>query len=150
MLEVNKKKSFYTTIPLFKSNRAFTLVEVLIGLTIFSTLMLLLPTIFRFVELDNHTDELAVRQFFHFVTDEIHSNSIDRINTNSIQLRNNGGDKITISKYNDLIRRQVNGTGHEILLRNVNHFTVVSLSNGLHLTIQSQNGDTYEKIIAYY
>lgn len=143
-----RKRSVYTTFH--KNGQGFTLIELLIGLTIFSTILLLLPSVFKLVDLNSQTDEMAVRQFFHFATDEIQVSAGRSINNNRIQLITSNNNTVTISHYNQLIRRQVNGTGHEVLVRNITEFKVEPTQNGVNLKIQTTNGDVYEKTIIYY
>lgn len=132
------------------SNSGMTFIELLLGLFIFSTLIMFLPPIYRLTNVDDFNQQLAVDQFFNFVTDEIRINKLIALDEASIELANEQDDKIKISQYNQLIRRQVNGSGHEVLLRDVADFRIISLSSGLKLKIRTLTGDLYEKIIVYY
>lgn len=147
MLKIKRRKHVYTIIP---NKNGFTLVSLLLSLAILSSTLVLIPAIYRLVEEKPNTDELSVRQFFHFLTDEVHENKFDYTTSNSIYLKNESGESVTISSYLKIIRRQINGKGHEILVRNITAFMVQELPYGLRITITIITGDIYEKTISFH
>ncbi|GGM31627.1 competence protein ComGF [Paraliobacillus quinghaiensis] len=148
MLNIKKKKHVYTIIHL--NENGFTLVSLLISVAIIGSTLTLIPTIFRLIEYDSHTSEYSIRQFFHFLSDELHKNKYDYVENNTIHLTNESGKRITISYYPEVIRRQVNGVGHEIFVRNIETFHVKELSYGVHVSIITTSGESYAKTFSFY
>lgn len=52
---------------------------------------------------------------------------------------------ISYSKYNDYVRRRVNGTGHELVLQNVSSFDVMEVNGGLVCQVMFSNGKKVSK-----
>lgn len=63
---------------------------------------------------------------------------------NTFSYINSEGELITVSHYNDLIRYQVEGKGHVVLLRNVRNAQFSAVKNGVKIAVTSKNGKKYE------
>ena len=148
MLKLKKKK--YANTIIHPNENGFTLVSLLISLAIIGSTLTLIPTIYRLIEYDSHTSEYSIRQFFHFLSDEIYKNQYDYVENNTIHLTSESGKRITISFYPEVIRRQVNGDGHEIFVRDIDTFHVKELPYGLHVSIITTTGESYAKTFSFY
>ncbi|WP_112181303.1 MULTISPECIES: competence type IV pilus minor pilin ComGF [Paraliobacillus] len=147
MLKIKPKKFAYIII---QTEKGFTLISILFSLALISTTLALIPTVYRLIDQQSYTDELSVRQFFHFLSNEIHENDFNYIDDNTIHLTKQTGEHILISPYQNTIRKQINNTGHEILVRNVKTFILEELSFGIHVTITTITGELYAKTISFY
>lgn len=58
-----------------------------------------------------------------------------------------GMETISYEQYGYVLRRRVNGAGHEVLLYDVTTFTIKPVYRGVQLTIEHENGNTYETTI---
>ncbi|MDL4841555.1 competence type IV pilus minor pilin ComGF [Aquibacillus rhizosphaerae] len=143
-----KKNSAFTVIQ--KSEKGFSLISVLFALTVLFIMLPLIPFIFSLTDQTSFYDELATRQFFHFVTDELHNATNYSVNNSTLSLQQSNGDILTIEQYNQLIRRQLKGTGHEILLRDIKEMLIEDTSFGVHIKITTLQGELYEKKISFY
>lgn len=65
----------------------------------------------------------------------------------SIQLTDNYGRIVSIEKYGNIMRRQVDGTGHEPLLKNVEKLLVTDQIKGFIITIRMKENEQYSKFI---
>ncbi len=65
------------------------------------------------------------------------------VNKDSLLFTNKQGQLISISKYNQLIRRQVFDRGHEILLMKIRALKFDQLQAGIKMTAISQAGKEY-------
>src|SRR5699024_4926952 len=108
------------------------------------------PSLWNYLQLEPQTEQFSVYQFFHVVTDEIQLNQLLRQSEDSLLLENSDNDQILISKYNNTIRRQVNRTGHEILLRDIEKFELKYNDHYLLIQLQMESGNTYEKVITIF
>lgn len=142
------KNSVYFTIHL--GEKGFSFIHVFLSLLLVSSTLILLPSIYQFLEQRSMTDEHSIRQFFHMLNDEIQTHSFEYHTNTSFHLTDQHGQKIVISLYGNVIRRQVNQTGHEIMVRNIKELTISTVTNGIHVTIKSITGDSYAKTIATY
>lgn len=104
------------------NEHGFTMLEMLFAFSIFCVISTFLPIMFQIIfsshsmeaRIQNMEWELFVNQF----KKEIQAGeSVEVVNG---QLRIiNGVDRSTFQKYQDILRKQVNGTGHEVVLQNV-------------------------------
>ncbi|SDB99379.1 competence protein ComGF [Pelagirhabdus alkalitolerans] len=130
-----------------KNQDGFTLVEALISIVVLSLITLLLPSLYTLVVPVREYDQHAVYQFFHFITDEISQSEIYSVSNDQMQLNNTLNETITIEQYQTVIRRRVNQSGHEILLRDVLSFELVENEHFIHIKVMTQSGEHYEKNI---
>ncbi|KKI91456.1 hypothetical protein WQ54_14875 [Bacillus sp. SA1-12] len=56
---------------------------------------------------------------------------------------NNEGKLVSVQYYPNMIRRQVNGTGHELFLLKVKTIEFNQVSSGIRLTLISKAGKNY-------
>ncbi|NMA91056.1 MAG: ComGF family competence protein [Amphibacillus sp.] len=129
---------------------AFTIVELLIALTVISLILVISPTVWTNLNHQPQTERYSVQQFFHAITDEIQTNRLAEQAHDKLVLSNLANEQIVISKYQDLIRRQVNRTGHEILLRDVKQFLVYYSDDYVEVMITMNSGEVYEKTITLF
>ncbi|WP_375379028.1 competence type IV pilus minor pilin ComGF [Listeria cossartiae] len=118
---------------------AFTLLETILSITIILSISSLIPLFFecynKTIQLSN-IDQTTEWQLFLIQTRlELEKASNIQVNGNTLSFHN-GKDLITYSKYNDLVRRQVNGRGHEPLLTKVKDYQLTKKEHQLHLKIQ--------------
>ncbi|MEH7417694.1 competence type IV pilus minor pilin ComGF [Neobacillus drentensis] len=136
----------------FLNERAFTLVEVLIAFSVFSTIVFFMAPIFQILlnpkstQMDLQGMEWNV--FCSQVTKEIASVSHAEVLSGRLILTK-GSDTIQYENYGSSLRRRVNSTGHEIMLQNVSQysFSIVN-NNAVKITVVDLWGKEYS-IIAY-
>ncbi len=146
MPKIKMRKSVYFIIH--KNQSGFSLVNTFFSLVIISSILVFIPSIYQLLDTRNYTNELSIRQFFHVLNDEIQTQTFDHHTNNTIHLRKRTNEKVTISLYGSVIRRQVNHTGHEILVRDIRDFNIKTVKNGIHVTITALSGDCYAKTIS--
>ncbi|WP_228409425.1 competence type IV pilus minor pilin ComGF [Radiobacillus deserti] len=129
------------------SQSGFTLLESLLSLSILLLTLPFLPFLFQSISDDSYYNELAIEQFFLFIADESHRAEYTVVDNNQIMFIHSEEKHVEISKYKSVIRRQIAGQGHEILVRDINSFIVTSSSAGIKIRIRDGKGDYYEKII---
>ncbi|MFD1018735.1 competence type IV pilus minor pilin ComGF [Thalassobacillus hwangdonensis] len=122
----------------------FTFVEVILSLLVFSTLLALLSPIFPMLHLENEYDELNVRQFFTFIETEVNISNEVIITSNLLVFSSPDGEAITFETYGNSIRRQVNGSGHELLINGVNAIHYTDMGRWFTCRIETEEGKHYE------
>lgn len=149
MLKKIKRNNAYIVYQ--KNEHGFTFFSVLVTLTILFTTLPLLGYLLKSVSYSSNYDDISVYHFFHYLQNDV-TNAIEyEVKGDKISMQLQGEDEAmaSIGQYNQLIRRQVNGKGHEIYLRDVKDFTVTSLAYGFHVSILTLQGEHYEKTIVF-
>lgn len=94
--------------------------------------------------------ELSVQQFFIFIRNDIilaeHVYSVDQ----KIYFTLTSEETAVIEQYKDIIRRQVDGRGHETYLRDIETFGVEQFDNTIKITLADKEGRTFEKTFNLY
>ncbi|EAC6872199.1 competence protein ComGF [Listeria monocytogenes] len=146
MQKINWKKN----VSFRNGSPAFTLLETILSITIILSISSLIPLVFqcyKTIQLSN-IDQTTEWQLFLIQTRlELEKATNIQIDGNKLSF-SNGKDLITYSKYNDLVRRQVNGKGHEPLLTNVKDYQLIKKEKQLHLTVQDSNTQIYTSVFA--
>lgn len=148
MLKIEKKPIAF--MPMKNNESGHTLLSMLFALSLISITIPFLSLLILNVNDESSYNISSIQHFFYALRDQlIHSHSYD-VKSNKLYLYNTLDETITIEKYDTLIRRQVNGTGHEVYLRNVTNLSFEKMPYGLHVLVTLNGGETFEKSIVFY
>lgn len=128
----------------------FTFIETLLSLFI---LVLTIPFVVHILQLAMANDQdthLSVEQFFVFIRNDAISAHDVTVDGNRLYLHLASGETAKIEQYNQFIRRQVNGQGHEIYLRDVAAFKLEERNEGVKVLVETLEGESYEKTIKLF
>ena len=148
MLKNPKKRSAYMAI--LKNEKGFTFISMLLMLTILAMSLPLLAYVTKSANYSTKYDEMAINQFFQFLRDDFIQATDYQVSETALILVIDDTTTVTIEKYQDLIRRQVNRKGHETYLRDVKDLSFSSHDYGIRAAVTSLQGEHYEKTIVFY
>ncbi|WP_194287412.1 competence type IV pilus minor pilin ComGF [Gracilibacillus oryzae] len=124
----------------------FTLISLLVSIIITMTILAFSMQILHVILTQNSSHSFQTLQFFHFVEDELLGSQQFFRDDNKLAIINENNEKVTYSRYGNLVRRQVNGRGHEIMLRNIAEYTLEDTANNqILLRVETEGGQLFEK-----
>jgi competence protein ComGF len=129
----------------------FTFIEMLVVMLILMTITSLFPLLFTVLsewieepsKLHPFEWEVAVSQ----LTMELREAEEITIENGSLRLRNFNQDVILYERFGNLVRRRVNGQGHEVILQNVGAIELYYIADGIRMVVTGIDGKVYEKKI---
>jgi len=133
-----------------KNNAGFTFISLLITLIIIFTTLPLLVQLTKTVSYRTNYNELSIQQFYHYLRDDLIEATAFQVSEHSLELLLQDDNTAIYSMYGRLIRRQVDGRGHEIYVRDVKDITFTPLPYGMLTEVTSLEGDVYEKVLVFY
>jgi len=133
-----------------KNNAGFTFISLLITLIIIFTTLPLLVQLTKTVSYRTNYNELSIQQFYHYLRDDLIEATAFQVSEHSLELLLPDDNTAIYSMYGRLIRRQVDGRGHEIYVRDVKDITFTPLPYGMLTEVTSLEGDVYEKVLVFY
>ncbi|MCM3566626.1 competence type IV pilus minor pilin ComGF [Neobacillus mesonae] len=134
------------------NEKAFTLIEVLLALTIFMIVISFVTPIFHVI-LEQKESKIRLQTmewevFCNQFKKEIRfSTKAEVIGTGQLLLTK-GSDTVSYERYETNIRRRVNFTGHEIVLQHVSTYSFTLLKNAVKVTVTDSWGKEHS-VIAY-
>ncbi|WP_424474875.1 competence type IV pilus minor pilin ComGF [Oceanobacillus kimchii] len=136
-----------------QDNRGFSLISHLLMMTIILITLPFTSYMLHFIETPSAKEELSVHQFFQFIRDDV-IRSLHAVATNDKLVLTVPSDlneqTVTYEQFGNLIRRQVDGKGFEIYLRNIAELYFQPLEFGFQIILTTSSGDQYEKTISFY
>jgi competence protein ComGF len=139
---------------MMRNNRGFTLVEMLVTLSGFLLIVSLLPLLLNIdwmkVNQSERFQRLEWQLFIQQVTSEIREAKEIEVNNQTLYLYKFTGEKVSFEKYGYLIRRRVNGQGHEILLQYISDVQYQLEVNGIRIKVMTERGKDYETFITTF
>lgn len=130
----------------FSNEKAFTLIEVLIALAIFSTISFFISPIFQIILDDKGSKaELQAMEWDVFcsqIKKEIRLSSRAEVVSGRLILTKDT-EVVQYEKYGSNLRRRVNSTGHEIILQNVSNYSFSIANNAVKVTVTDIWGKEY-------
>ncbi|MEH7376389.1 competence type IV pilus minor pilin ComGF [Neobacillus drentensis] len=131
------KKIHYSLKPKFVgplNEKAFTLIEVLIAFSIFTTIIFFMTPVFQII-LTNKDTEASLQAmewevFSSQIKKEIRQSTRAEVISGRLILTKDT-ETIQYEKYGTNLRRRVNSTGHEIILQNVSQYSFTIINNAV-------------------
>lgn len=133
---------------MLRKDNGFTMIEMLISLVVFMMLAFLVSQIFLTVR-ENITkkDQLHLKEWEIFsiqLKNEIRNSKDQSVINNKLYLLTRG-NIVTIEHYKNIVRRQVDGMGHEIMLQNVADFQVKQDGSAIIIQVTDNEGLKYNR-----
>ncbi|SMQ82844.1 competence protein ComGF [Bacillus sp. OV166] len=143
------KKIHYSLKPKFVgplNEKAFTLIEVLIAFSIFTTIIFFMTPVFQII-LTNKDTEASLQAmewevFSSQIKKEIRQSTSAEVISGRLILTKDT-ETIQYEKYGTNLRRRVNSTGHEIILQNVSQYSFTIINNAVKTIVTDLWGKEY-------
>ncbi|AXM89836.1 competence protein comGF [Anoxybacillus ayderensis] len=136
---------------MIQKEKGFTLIEILMSLTVFFIILSLLTTAFHLSW--SYTTKRGNFHYFEWVVFiqqakiELRESKDVHIYGTTIQFDKWTGERVTYEKYETIIRRRVNATGHEMMLQFIQHISYEKEQTGIRIRVLTDKGDAYEAFI---
>ncbi|MCU9613857.1 competence type IV pilus minor pilin ComGF [Caldibacillus lycopersici] len=133
-----------------KNEHGYTFLELILSLFLFTLITMFIATTTPMLRYHSYTSEIREQMewdnFIQQAKREIRNS--DRLYLSSGRLFLYAGQKvIKYEKYGNLLRRQVDGEGHEVLLYNTYAVQFKALQKAIKISIERDNAKTYSAII---
>ncbi|WAA10435.1 competence type IV pilus minor pilin ComGF [Fervidibacillus albus] len=133
-----------------KNKDGYTFFELSFVLLIFSIILVFIahtvPLISYYDYKEESLDEMEWEVFLNQAKKELRNSEEIRLTYNRIVLFDQG-DMIFYEKYGNLLRKRVNGKGHEVLLFHISSFSFERSNQGITIRITRIGGDVNEAFI---
>ncbi|MCA1054807.1 ComGF family competence protein [Rossellomorea aquimaris] len=137
----------------FLNNKGFTLLDAMLSFLIFSFLSLSIPLIIKGL----HTIEKESippryyewNLFSESLRMEVWGGSGFLFSNEGITFESNG-KVITYERYQDSIRRRVDGQGHEVVLQGIDSFEFSEVPKGIMVSVVFKEGESVESEFYHY
>lgn len=129
------------------SQKGYTLMEAFIALTVLLMLSSLIPLMFIPIQKPPPITQLEETSlFFSMLGKEIREGKSIEVNNNSLSVTLSNGNVLNFSRYHSLIRKQVNGLGHEVWVQNISEMVLKKHSDALFaVKLIDTQGNEYER-----
>ncbi|MEH7111906.1 competence type IV pilus minor pilin ComGF [Neobacillus niacini] len=135
------------------NEKAFTLLEVIFALSIFTIIVFFMVPLFQIMlenkDINGRLQEMEWDVFCSQIKKEIRISSKVEVISGRLVLTNNN-ESIYYEKYGSNIRRRVNSTGHETLLQNVSLVTFTRIKNSVEIFVVDVWGKEYRVVVHSY
>lgn len=137
----------------FKNEQAFTLIEALFALSIFSTIVFFAAPLLQIILNDKaflaENQEMEWEVFCSQIKKEIRMDSGAEVFAGRLILTKDT-DSIQYEKYGSNLRRRVNNLGHEIILQNVSDVSFSLQNNAVKVWVKDIWGKEYSVMVYSY
>jgi competence protein ComGF len=129
------------------NEKAFSLLEVLFSLLMMTMLLFAILSIYLlYKKEENHVYISSLLQnqssaFVHSIEREIYNGSQFMINNGKLSFYDAAGNLITYEKWGDGVRRQVNHSGHVLLIKDVESISFQMIGNCCHVQYTLKRGE---------
>ncbi|WP_449621330.1 competence type IV pilus minor pilin ComGF [Robertmurraya sp. Marseille-Q9965] len=132
------------------SEQGFTMLEMLFAFSIFCIISTFLPLMFQII-LSSHSMEARIQNmewelFVNQLKKEIQAGQSVEVVNGQLKIVN-GEDTSTFQKYQDILRKIVNGTGHEVVLQNVKSVSFSKSEQSVLIVVETSFNQTKKATI---
>lgn len=129
------------------SQKGYSLMEAFIALTVLLMLSSLIPLLFIPIQKQPPNPQLEETSlFFSMLGKEIREGKSVEMNNNSLYVTLTNGNVLSFSRYHSLVRKQVNGLGHEVWVQNISEMVLKKHSDVLFaVKLIDTQGNEYER-----
>lgn len=139
----------------FQNEKGFTLIESLLSLVIFMVIISITTSSLSAFVKQNHKkgslNQLEWDNFINEIQEEANTSSKQTVYSELLIFENSYEVPSSYQKYGGIVRRQVLGVGHEIVLQNISK--IIFKKNGKHqitVKVVDLNGNIFEKNIRLF
>lgn len=133
---------------MLRKDNGFTMVEMLISLVVFMMLSILVTQMFFIVrENFGKQNQLHFKEWEIFtiqLKNEIRTSKSQSVSNNKLYLMTRG-KVVTIERYKNIVRRQVEERGHEVMLQNIADFHVEQDGSVIIVQVLDDEGLSYTR-----
>ncbi|MGE7182927.1 competence type IV pilus minor pilin ComGF [Peribacillus sp. NPDC006672] len=133
---------------MLRKNDGFTMIEMLFSLMILMTTSLFVLQLFSIIHTQmGSVDKLHPKEWEVFtmqMKQEVRSSKDQDVMGNKLYLLS-GEQLSAFEQYEDKVRRQVNGMGHEVILQNISEFRVEKDGGVIVINITDKAGTTFSR-----
>lgn len=137
-----------------KKEAGYTLLEMLISFSLFLMMMSFVPIIIKMTKEHQETSvSLSTLEWDLFVqqlTLEIRAGHQVECSNQKLTFVNDYNQMVTYEKYGNMIRRRVNGTGHEVVLQNVSSAQFIKVPQGVLIQIKDLESRLYAERMSLF
>lgn len=134
------------------SKNGFTLIEMLLSFMIFLVIVFSLPLLLKVFDIwtipKNDFSQLEWQIFTQQSKLEIRESAEIHVDDHQLRFTKFTGEIVTYELYNNKLRRQVNGRGHEILLQNIKSVRFKPKNNGVMIICFDKDNRQYSSLVA--
>jgi competence protein ComGF len=131
---------------ILQKDKGFTFIEMLVSLVIFTILATLVLQLFLVINTqlnkESSIQPLEWEIFINQLKREVRKSNVQEVDNGKILLQVDS-NVVTIEKYQNMLRRRVNGTGHQILLQNITSFQPKMEGNKIVITVSDEEDVNY-------
>lgn len=137
-----------------KKEDGYTLLEMLISFSLFLMMMSFVPIMIKMTKEHQETSvSLSTLEWDLFVqqlTSEIRAGHQVECSHQQLTFINDYHQTITYEKYGNMIRRRVNGTGHEVVLQNISSVQFIKVPQGVLIQIKDLEKRLYAERVSLF
>lgn len=123
----------------------FTMLEMLFSLSVMIVILFFFSLLVGSLHVENRTAELEMETMFQQVAKDIRKAVAVEVRSNRLYLLSPSGDEVMFEHYHNMLRKRVNGRGHEVVATHIANVHFSQKRNGVVVELQRENGELYSR-----
>lgn len=128
-----------------KSEAGFTFLELMFGLATTMIIIMFVPSLFRLVLVEKTVQPYELEVFYQQLGADIREAQSITTNGRQFILDMPNGSQVLVEQYQDVIRRRVNMSGHEVMLQHVQSVMFTIENHGVVIKITDRDGLIHQR-----
>lgn len=126
---------------------AFTLLEVIITLLLTITILSISVPLISLFKTEDYYTETSARQLSAIIQEELNQSRSFLVSSEMLSFIDPQQRHVVIDQYESIVRRRVNGTGHEVMIQGVKNIHFNREGYYIQMKVEMMNDATYQYLI---
>jgi competence protein ComGF len=132
-----------------RRENGFTLLDTLFSFSIFLFILFLIPGLLHTSQLDTIETPYEIEVFFEQANRDVRMAKESFTNDSKLTLLTANNETISYDLYYSVLRRQVNGTGYEVMLQTIQSVEFSKVLNGVNIQILDIKNLSYTRRLSH-
>lgn len=128
---------------------AFTLLEVIITLLLTMTILSISVPLFSLFKPDDYYIKSSTSQLSMILQEELNQSRNFVVSPETLSFTDQQHRHVVIEHYESIVRRRVNGTGHEVMIQEVKAIHFNKKEHSIQMKVEMMNDETYQYFIHF-
>lgn len=125
----------------------FTLFEVILALLFTMTILSISVPLFTLFKTEDYYTETSTRQLSAIIQEELNQSRSFAASSDTLSFIDPHHRHVVIEQYGYIVRRRVNGTGHEIMIQEIKDINFSRKEHSIQMKVEMMNDETYQYFI---
>lgn len=130
-----------------RNEMGFTLLEAILALLLTMTILSISVPLFSLFKAEDYYTENSTSQLYAIIQEELNQSRSFAVSSDKLSFIDQHHRHVVIEHYESILRRRVDGTGHEIMIQEIKDIEFNRKEHSIQIKVEMITDETYQYFI---